>query len=59
MFPKKPIKWDEIYLLPRKITYNTYLRCFQYKVLNNVLYFNNKLYTSKETISPLCSFCKH
>ena len=58
MLPNKPIKWDEIYLLPRKVTYNTYLRCFQYKVLNNMLYLNNKLYTSKSTNAPLCSFCK-
>ena len=52
MFPNKPIKWDEIYLVPHKVTYNTYL-------LNNILYFNNKLHTSKFTNSPLCSFCKH
>ena len=31
MFPNKPIKWDEIYLLPHKVTYNTYLRCFNIK----------------------------
>ena len=59
MFPNKPIKWDKIYLLPRKVTYNTYSRCFQYKILNNILYLNNKLYTSKLTTSPLCCFCKH
>ena len=52
MFLNKPIKWDKIYLLPRKVTYNTYLRCFQCKILNNILYFNKKLYTTKFTNGP-------
>ena len=26
MFPNKHTKWDEIFLLPRKVTYNTYLK---------------------------------
>ena len=59
MFPNKPIKGDDIYLLPRRNIYNTYLRCFQFKMLNNILYLNNKLYTSKLTNSLPCSFCKH
>ena len=59
IFPNKPIKRDEIYLLSLEVTYNTYLRCFQYKILNNILHLNSKLYTSKLTNSPLCSFCKH
>ena len=42
MLPNKPIKWVEIYLLPRKVTFNTYLRCFQYKILNNTLHLNNQ-----------------
>ena len=29
---------------PLKITINTYLRSFQYKILNNVLYLKKKLY---------------
>ena len=54
MFPKKPIKCDKIYPLRRKITCNRYLRCFQYKILTNILYLNNKLYTSKLANSQLC-----
>ena len=57
MLPNNPTKWDEIYLLPSKVTCNTYLRRFQYKVLDNTLLWNNKLYTSKLTNSPVCSFC--
>ena len=26
MVPNKPIKWDEMFLLPGKVTYNTYLQ---------------------------------
>ena len=59
MLPNKPFKLDEIYLLPPRVTYNTYLRRFQYKTLNNILYLNNKLYTPNLSNSPLCSFCKH
>ena len=62
MFPCKPIKWDEIYLLPRKVTYSKYLQCFQPKILSNIwiiLYLNNKLHTSKLSNGLLCSFCKY
>ena len=59
MFPNKPIKWDEIYLLPHKVTSNIYLGYFQYEILSNIPYLNNKLYTSKLINSRLCSFCKH
>ena len=38
IFPNKPIKRDEIYLLSLEVTYNTYLRRFQYKILNNILH---------------------
>ena len=44
-------------MLPRQVTYNTYMRSFQYKILNNVLYLNKKLHTFGIKPSPLCSFC--
>ena len=31
---------------------------FQYKILNNILYLNQRLYHTKLADSPLCSFCK-
>ena len=34
-----------IYMLPRLIICNTYMRSFQYKMLNNVLLLNKKLHT--------------
>ena len=50
------IDWTAIYMLPR-LTYNTYMRSFQYKILNNVLSLNKKLHTFGKKPSPLCSFC--
>ena len=51
------IDWTAIYMLPRLITNNTYMRSFQYKILNNVLFLNKKLHTFGIKPSPLCSFC--
>ena len=34
------------------------MTCFQYKVLNNALFLNKKLFLFKKSNSPLCSFCK-
>ena len=33
------------------------MRSFQYKILNNVLFYNKKLYTFGITNTALCSFC--
>ena len=43
-FPHLNLEWKLIYLLPRMLTKNPSLRAFQYKVLNNVLYLNLKLF---------------
>ena len=50
------IDWTAIYMLPCLLTYNTYMRSFQYKILNNVLFLNKKLHTFGIKPSPLCSF---
>ena len=44
-------------MLPRLATYNTYMQSFQYKLLNNVLFLNEKLHIFGIKSSPLCSFC--
>ena len=46
-----------IYTLPRLITNSTYMRSFQHKISNNVLFVNKKLHTFGIKPSPLCSFC--
>ena len=49
--------WNKIYMLPRKSTIDSRTRVFQYRLLNNVLYFNDQLYKMKIVVTPLCSLC--
>ena len=57
MFNYLDIDWTAIYILPRLVTHNIYMRSFQYKILNNILYLNKKLHIFGIKSSPLCSFC--
>ena len=43
-FPDVEFDWKYIYTLSRKISTDPYSRYFQYKILNNVLYLNDKLF---------------
>ena len=36
--------WNQIYILPRLVTLDSYSRSFQYKILNNILYLYKKLF---------------
>ena len=49
---------NDIYSLPFKVTIETKIREFQYKVLNNIVFTNKKMFKFKMTDSPSCSFCK-
>ena len=51
------IDWTAIYMLPRLVKYNTYMRSFQYKILINVLFINKKLHIFGIKPSPMCSLC--
>ena len=51
------IDWTKIYTLPRITTIESSLRTFQYKILNNSLYLNEKLFKLNIVESPLCSLC--
>ena len=42
LFRKQDLNWKEIHLLLRKASLDCYVRSFQYKVLNKVLYLNKK-----------------
>ena len=57
LFPYIELTWKEIYLTPRKATANSHLRCFHYKIINNVLYLNKKLFQFGKSQSDLCFFC--
>ena len=56
-FDSKELDWRIIYKLPRKVTTSTYLRSFQYKILNNILYLNEKLFVFGLSTTSPCSFC--
>ena len=45
--------WNKIYMLPRKSTTDSQTRVSQYRLLNNVLYFNNQLFKMKLVETPL------
>ena len=37
------INWPEVYMIPHKVTIETSLRVFQYKLLNNIIYLNKRI----------------
>ena len=49
--------WPTIYTLASKLTIDSKMRIFQYKILNNILYLNKALYKMKIADSPLYTFC--
>ena len=57
LFPIKEIEWKCICLTPRRVTIDTNLQIFQYKILNIVSDLNEKLFNFKIVSSPLCSLC--
>ena len=58
LFPNHIIKWDQIFLIPFKVTLDVRTRCFQFNLLHRIVYTNNLLYKMNFTISNLCSFCE-
>ena len=51
------INWSEVYVTPRWVTIESSLGIFQYNLLNNCVYLNNRLPKFDQNISPLCSLC--
>ena len=51
------VEWKKVYMLPRIVTIDSSLRSLQYKILNNILYLNERLYKFNIADSPLCSLC--
>ena len=49
--------WPTKHTLANKLTIDSKMRIFQYKILNNILYFNKALYKMKMVDSLLCTFC--
>ena len=51
------INWPKVYMIPQKVTIDTTLRIFQFKILNNILYLNKRISKFDLNVSPLCSLC--
>ena len=56
-FNGNEIDWAAIYMLPRLVTHNTYMRSSQNKILNNILLLNKKIHIFQIKSSAMCSFC--
>ena len=52
------VNWQTVYMLPRYCTIDSHTRIFQYKILNNILFLNNRLFKMNIVNSELCSFCE-
>ena len=57
-YPELSVEWKKIYSLPFTVTLETKVREFQYKLLNNIVFTNDKLFKFKMIDSPLCDFCQ-
>ena len=55
-FDDYDLNWKLIYRIPRIDTLETKIRIFQYKLLNNVLYLNEKLFQFGIISQSKCSF---
>ena len=53
------VDWPTIYVIPQMVAIESSLRIFQYKILNNILFLNNRLFKFGQVQSPLYSLCKH
>ena len=56
--PNFQAAWKEIYFLICKLSIDTNLRVFQYKILNNILYLNEQLFIFNKKETKLCSYCR-
>ena len=49
---------QNVFMLPHNVALEPYVKAFQYKVLNNLLFTNTKLYKIGFRTCNKCSFCK-
>ena len=54
---QRGIDWRKVFLIPRISTIESYTRSFQYKIINNALFLNKRLFKFGVIKSPACSFC--
>ena len=49
---------EQLFILPHTVAFEPYLKAFQYKILNSILYTNTKLYKLGFISDDRCSICK-
>ena len=57
LFLTTDLPWQEIYLLPRKVTVDSKTREFQYKFLHRILFTNKPLHKMGIVNTSMCTFC--
>ena len=57
-YPHSAVDWEKVYSLAFCSSMDSKLREFQYKVLNRIVFTNEKLFRFGITQSPLCTFCQ-
>ena len=57
-FPISTDQSRQVFKLPQSVALESYVKAFQYKVLNSILYTNNKLYKLGFKSNDLCTFCE-
>ena len=57
-YPSLSFDWKEIYSLAFNVTLDTNLIVSQYKLLNRIIFTNDKRFKFKLVDSPSCTFCK-
>ena len=57
-YPEIDINWEKAYSLPFQVTPESKVREFQYKIANDIVFTNEKLFRFGLTQSPNCAFCQ-
>ena len=57
-YPDINVEWGKVYSLPFRSTLESKTREFQYKILNCIVYTNEKNYRFGIVASPSCTFCQ-
>ena len=50
------INWPEVYMIPQKVTMETSLRVFQYKLLNNIIYLSKRISKFDQAVNLYAHF---
>ena len=58
MYSNIDIDWKSVYSLSFRTTLESKLREFQFKILNRIVFTNEKLFRFGMAESPFCAFCQ-